>query len=268
VRQAIALLQVSERRACRAIGQVRSRYRYRPQPDPSQERLRERIIARAHEYGRYGSRTVTWCFQQEGWDVGKERVYTGWRQEGLNVPAKQPKRARLWRAEGAGVRLRPTHRHHGWSYDFMAERTHDGRSCRILTMLDEYTRDCRASVVARRLGSQEVILLVAELFVHYGLPQHIRSDNGPEFIARKLRRWLKTLEVEPLYIEPGSPWENGYIESFNGKMRDQFLTGELFSTLQEARILTERWRTHYNTVRPHRSLGGQPPAPEVLQLAS
>jgi len=150
----------------------------------------------------------------------------------------------------------------------MAERTHDGRSFRILNVLDEYTRECRASVVARRLGSQEVILLVAELFLHDGVPQHSRSDNGPEFIARTLRRGLKTLGVEPLYIEPGSPWENGYLESFNGKMRDQFLNGELFYTLQEARILTERWRTHDNTVRPHRSLGGQPPAPEVLQLAS
>ena len=185
-------------------------------------------MALAREYGRYGSRTVTGMFTQEGWAVGKDRVYTIWRQEGLTVPAKQLKRARLWRADGACVRLRPTHRHHVWSYDFMAERTHDGRSFRILNVLDEYTRECRASVVARRLGSQEVILLVAELFLHDGVPQHSRSDNGPEFIARTLRRWLKTLGVEPLYIEPGSPWENGYLESFNGKMRDQFLNGELF----------------------------------------
>jgi putative transposase len=264
----VTVLPVSERRACRAIGQVRSSYRYRPQPDPSQDRLRERVIALAHEYGRYGYRTVTGMLTREGWDVGKDRVYTIWRQEGLRVPAKQPKRARLWRADGACVRLRPTHRNHVWSYDFVAERTHDGRAFRILNVLDEYTRECLASVVARRLGSQEVILLLAELFLHYGVPQHIRSDNGPEFIARKLRGWLKTLRVEPLYIELGSPWENGYIESFNGKMRDQFLNGELFYTLKEAQILTERWRIHYNTVRPHRSLGGQPPAPEAFRLAS
>ena len=123
-------------------------------------------------------------------------------------------------------------------------------------------------MVARRLGSQDVILLLAEPFLRHGVPQHIRSDNGPEFIARKLRHWLKTLQVEPLYIEPGSPWENGYIESFNGKMRDQFLNGALFSTLKEAQILTERWRIHDNTLRPHSSLGGQPPAPETFQLAS
>jgi len=184
------------------------------------------------------------------------------------VPAKQPKRARLWRADGSCVRLRPTHRNHVWSYDFMAERTRDGRPFRILNVLDEYTRECLASVVARRLGSQAVILLWAELVLHHGIPPHIRSDNGPEFIARKLRGWLKALQVEPLSIEPGSPWENGDIESFNGKMRAQFLDGELFDTLREAQILTERWRIHDNTVRPHRRLGGQPPAPEALQLAS
>lgn len=268
MRHAIEVLHVSERRACRAIGQLRSSYRYVAEPDPTDERLRARIIALAKEYGRYGYRTITWFLQREGWDVGKDRVYTIWRQEGLKVPAKQPKRARLWRADGSCVRLRPTHRNHVWSYDFVAERTHDGRVFRILNVLDEYTRECLASVVARRIGSQEVILLLAELFVHHGVPQHIRSDNGPEFIARKLRCWLKTLQVEPLYIEPGSPWENGYIESFNGKMRAQFLDGELFYTLKEAQILTERWRIHYNTVRPHSSLGGHPPVPETVQLAS
>jgi len=184
------------------------------------------------------------------------------------VPQKQPKRARLWRADGACVRLRPTHRHHVWSYDFVADRTQDGRPFLILKVLDEYTRECLASVVARRIGSQDVILVLAELFLHHGVPQYMRSDNGQEFIAKKLRRWLKTLQVEPLYIEPDSPWENGYVESFNGKMRDQFLNGELFYTPKEAQIMTERWRKHYNTVRPHSSLGGQPPAPETLQLAS
>lgn len=264
----VTVLHVSERRACRASGQLRSSYRYVPQPDPVQERLRTRVIALAKEYGRYGYRTITGMLTREGWDVGKDRVYTIWRQEGLKVPTKQPKRARLWRADGACVRLRPPHRNHVWSYDFMAERTQDGRPVRILNVLDEYTRECLASVVARRMGAQEVILLLAELFLKYGVPQHIRSDNGPEFIARKLRGWLKTLQGEPLYIEPGSPWENGYIESFNGKMRDQFLNGELFDTLKEAQILTERRRIHYNTVRPHSSLGDQPPVPEAFRLAS
>jgi transposase InsO family protein len=139
---------------------------------------------------------------------------------------------------------------------------------RILNILDEYTRECLASVVARRIRSQDVLLILADLFLRHGIPTHIRSDNGPEFIARKLRQWLTALQVTPLYIEPGSPWENGYCESFNGKMRDQLLNGELFYTLKEAQIIIERWRIHYNTVRPHSSLGGQPPAPETIQLAS
>ena len=230
--------------------------------------MRERIIALAKEYGRYGYRTVTDLLRQEGWDVGKDRVYTIWRQEGLQVPQKQPKRARLWLANGSCVRTRPEWPNHVWSYDFVADRTQDGRPFRILNILDEYTRECLASVVARRIRSHDVLLILADLFLRRGIPTHIRSDNGPEFIAIKLRQWLKHLNVAPLYIEPGSPWENGYIESFNGKMRAQFLNGELFYTLKEAQILTERWRTHYNTVRPHSSLGGQPPVPETIQLAS
>jgi len=150
----------------------------------------------------------------------------------------------------------------------VADRTHDGQPLRILNILDEYTRECLASVVARRIRSQDVLLILAELFLSHGIPTHIRSDNGPEFIARKLRQWLTALQVAPLYIEPGSPWENGYCESFNGKMRDQLLNGELFYTLKEAQIIIERWRIHYNTVRPHSSLGGQPPAPETIQFAS
>jgi putative transposase len=268
VEHAVTVLQVSERRACRAIGQIRCSYRYVPRPDHERARLRERIIALAKEYGRYGYRTVTDLLRNEGWDVGKDRVYTIWRQEGLQVPQKQPKRARLWLANGSCVRKRPERPNHVWSYDFMADRTHDGRPFRILNILDEYTRECLASVVARRIRSQDVLLILADLFLSHGIPSHIRSDNGPEFIARKLRHWLTALQVAPLYIEPGSPWENGYCESFNGKMREQLLNGELFYTLKEAQIIIERWRIHYNTVRPHSSLGGQPPAPETLQLAS
>jgi putative transposase len=266
VEHAVTVLQVSERRACRAIGQLRSSSRYVPRPDHDRERLRERIIALAKEYGRYGYRTVTDMLRLEGWDVGKDRVYTIWRHEGLKVPMKQPKRARLWRADGSC--LRPAYRHHVWSYDFVADRTHDGRPLRILNILDEYTRECLTSVVARRIRSHDVLLTLADLFLRRGIPTHIRSDNGPEFIARKLRQWLTARQVAPLYIEPGSPWENGYCESLNGKMRDQLLNGELFYTLKEAQIIIERWRIHYNTVRPHSSLGGQPPAPETIQLAS
>ena len=179
---AVRACQVSERRACRAIGQLRSSYRYVSQPGPTDERLRARIIDLAKAYGRYGYRTITWLLQREGWNVGTDRVYTIWRQEGLQVPQKQPKRARLWRADGSCVRLRPTHRNHVWSYDFVAERTYDGRPFRIRNVLDEYTRECLASVVARRIRSQDVILVLGELFLHHGGPEHIRSDHGPEFI--------------------------------------------------------------------------------------
>lgn len=203
----------------------------------------------------------------EGWDVGKDRVYTIWREEGLKVPQKQPKRARLWLADGSCVRLRPTHKNHIWSYDFVSDRTRDERPFRILNIIDEYTRECLASFVARRIRSQDVIFVLAELFLKHGVPEHIRSDNGPEFVARKLLRWFKTLAVKPLFIQPGSPWENGYIESFNGKMRYFLLDGEIFYTLLEAKVLIERWRIHYNTERPHSSLGYLPPAPVTWALA-
>ena len=262
----ITVLPVSERRACRAIGQMRSAYRYRPRLDPNREGLRERILALAKAYGRYGYRTVTELVRREGWDVGKDRVYTIWRQEGLKVPQKQPKRARLWLADGSCIRRRAEYPNHVWSYDFVAERTHDGRSLRILNILDEYTRECLASVVARRIRSQDVLVILADLFLSRGIPTHIRSDNGPEFIASKLRHWLHARQVAPLYIEPGSPWENGYCESFNGKMRDQLLNGELFYTLKEAQIIIERWRIHYNTSDHTAVLGGSHPPPKPSSL--
>lgn len=256
---------MSERRACRVIGQLRSTQRYEPRPQQHNELLRTRIIELAVGYGRYGYRQVTGLLNMEGWEVGKDRVYTIWREEGLKVPQKQPKRARLWLADGSCVRHRPEHPNHVWSYDFVAERTHDGRPFKVLNIMDEYTRECLASVVARRIRSQEVILTLADLFLQRGCPRYVRSDNGPEFIARKLINWMKSLEVQPLFIEPGSPWENGYVESFNGKMRYELLNGEIFYSLLEARIIIEQWRCHYNCVRPHSSLGRRPPAPQTIQ---
>ena len=200
--------------------------------------------------------------------MGNDRVYTIWRHEGLKVPMNQPKRARLWRADGSCLRLRPASRKHVWSYDVVADRTHDGRPLRILNMLDEYTRECLTSVVARRIRSHDGLLTLADLFLRRGIPTHIRSDKGPEFIARKLRPWLTARQVAPLYMEPGSPCENGYCESCNGTRRELLLNGELCYTRKEAHIIIERWRMHDNTVRPHSSRGGQPPAPQVIQLAS
>lgn len=246
------------------IGQLRSSQRYKPLPNDFKEDLRTRVIDLATQYGRYGYRQVTNLLNMEGWDVGKDRVYTIWREEGLKVPQKQPKRARLWLADGSCIRKRAEYKNHVWSYDFVSEQTHDGRKFRILNIVDEYSRECLASFVARRIRAQDVIFVLAELFLVHGCPEFIRSDNGPEFVARRLKKWLKTLEVQPLYIEKGSPWENGYCESFNGKMRFELLDGEIFFSLLEAKIIIERWRRHYNTARPHSSLGGRPPAPETF----
>jgi transposase InsO family protein len=222
----------------------------------------------AQEYGRYGYRRITALLRREGWQVNHKRVERIWRQEGLKVPQKQPKRARLWLTDGSCIRLRPTHRNHVWSYDFMAARTRDGRPIKILTIIDEYTRECLAIVVARRIKSDDVLHCLTELFVKNGAPEHIRSDNGPEFTAKAVREWLSRIGVKTLYIEPGSPWENGYNESFNGKLRDELLNGEIFYTLREAQVLIERWRQHYNAFRPHSALNYRPPAPKATQASS
>jgi len=196
-----------------------------------------------------------------GWHVGTDRVQRIWRREGLKVPQKQRARGRLWLNDGSCVRLRPERANHVWSYDFVSAMTHDGRTLRLLVLLDEYTRECLAIHVARRLGSNEVIETLAEVMVWRGIPEHIRSDNGPEFVAKELRKWLASVGTGMLYIEPGSPWENGYCESFNGKLRDECLNGEIFYSLKEAQIVIEKWRVEYNTRRPHSALGYRPPAP-------
>jgi transposase InsO family protein len=229
--------------------------------------LLKRIVELASHYGRYGYRRVTALLHREGWSVNHKRVERLWRQEGLKVPQKQPKRRRLWLADGSCVRLRPGHKDHVWSYDFVADRTSDGRAIRMLTLIDEHTRECLAIDVARNLKSEDVLERLSDLFVRRGVPAYIRSDNGSEFTATAVRQWLERVGVKTLFIEPGSPWENGYVESFNGKLRDELLAREQFDTLLEAKVLIERWRRHYNAVRPHSSLGYRAPAPETIQPA-
>ena len=187
-----------------------------------------------------------------------------WREAGLKVPQKQPKRGRLWLNDGAVIRLSPLFPKHVWGYDFMEDRTHNGVKYRILKVIDEYTRECLAVKVARRLTSDDVVEVLTELFIERGVPVHIRSDNGSEFTAIRVRRWLEKLQIRPLYIEPGSPWENGYIESFKGKLRDELLNGEIFYSLKEAQVLIEKWRQHYNTVRPHSARSYRPPVPAAI----
>ena len=239
-------LGVSERRACRVLNQARSTHRHRPGVPNDEPRLVARLIELATMYGRYGYRRITGLLRGEGWHVNHKRVERVWRREGLKVPQKQPKRGRLWLADGSCIRRRPEYRHHVWAYDFLADRTHDGRPLKILTVVEEYSRECLAIVVARWLRSTDVQETLTELFVTHGVPAHIRSDNGPEFTAALIRLWLGALQVQTLFIEPGSPWENGYVESFNGKLRDELLDREIFYTLTEAKILLERWRRQYN----------------------
>ena len=263
---------VSERRACRVINQPRPTQRRTLKILDDEESLTRDIVKLAVRFGRYGYRRITALLRDRGWQVNHKRVERIWRREGLKVPKKQPKRGRLWLNDGSITRLKPERKGHVWAYDFVACRTEDGRAVRMLTVIDEYTRECLAIKVARRIRSDDVIHALTELFVLNGVPEHIRSDNGPEFTAKVVREWLSRIGVKTLFIEPGSPWENGYNESFNGKLRDELLNGEIFYSLREVEILTERWRREYNTIRPHSSLGYRPPMPEAfmprLQLAA
>jgi putative transposase len=260
----IEKLKISKRRACRVLEVNRSTCNYKVAGNEFNKRLTEVIINLASEYGRYGYRTITSLLNNDGWKINHKRVERIWKIEGLKVPQKQPKRGRLWFNDGSCIRLRPEYKDHVWSYDFVFDRTHDGRSFKMLNIIDEFTRESVQIKVKRKLNSVDVLETLAELFLTRGVPKYIRSDNGSEFIAKVLREWLSKINVGTLYIEPGSPWENGYVESFNGKLRDQFLNGEIFYSLKEAEILIERWRNHYNKVRPHSSLKGKPPAPLTL----
>ena len=255
---------MSERRVCRVLGQARSTQRQEPSVKDDEDELRRDIIKFAILYGRYGYRRITICLRDDGWRVNRKRVERIWMEEGLKVPQKQPKRRRLWFNDGSCIRLRPLYKDHVWSYDFVSGRTSQGRPLRYLNILDEYSRESLKIHVDRRITAHDVIEQLAELFVTRGLPDFIRSDNGPEFTAKCVRAWLNRLGVKTLFIEPGSPWENGYIESFNGKFRDELLNGEIFDTLLEARVITEQWRKYYNTKRPHSSLNYRPPAPEAI----
>ena len=229
-----------------------------------EDALTQAIIALASQYGRYGYRRIQSLLKAAGWDVGCDRVQRIWRREGLKVPRKQRPRGRLWLNDGSCIRLRPERRNHVWSYDFVEAQTHDGRKVRLMTLIDEFTRECLAIRVARRINSLGVLETMADVMVTRGVPEHIRSDNGAEMTAKIVRQWLANVGAKTLYIAPGSPWENGYCESFNGKLRDELLNGEIFYSLKEAQVVIGQWRHHYNTVRPHSALRYRPPAPQTI----
>ena len=247
------------------LGQHRSTQRRVPKGRDDEKRLTEDIVTLARQYGRYGYRKIAELLRrQSGWVVNDKRVERIWRREGLKVPAKQPKKGRLWPNDGSCIRLRAERPNHVWSYDFVEDRTHEGRKYRMLNVIDEFTHEALAIRIDRKLNSTDVIDVLTDLFILRGTPEHIRSDNGPEFIAKAVQEWIAAVGARTAYIAPGSPWENGFIESFNARLRDELLNGEIFYTLAEARIIIESWRRHYNTVRPHGSLGYKPPAPEVF----
>jgi putative transposase len=256
---------VSERRACAALGQHRSTQRKIPRGRDDEERLTEDIIELARQYGRYGYRKIAELLRRQvGWVVNDKRVERIWLREGLKVPHKQPKRGRLWLADGSCIRLRAEYPNHVWSYDFVEDRTHEGRKYRMLNVIDEFTHECIKIRIARRLNAADVIDVLSDLFILRGVPGHVRSDNGPEFVAKAVQAWITAVGAKTAYITPGSPWENGYIESFNARLRDELLNGEIFYSLREAQIIIESWRRHYNAVRPHASLKYRAPAPEVI----
>jgi transposase InsO family protein len=256
---------VSERRACAALGQHRSTRRRAPRGRDDEERPTADTVELARRYGRYGYRKAAAPLRSTaGWVVNDKRVERIWRREGLKVPPRRPKRGRLWLADGSCVRLRPERPDHVWSHDFVEDRTHDGRRFRLLNVLDGFTHECLAIRVGRELGAADVVDLLPDLFVLRGVPAHIRSDNGPEFAAEAARGWIAAVGAKTAYIAPGSPWENGCVESFNARLRDGLLDGEIFYSLREAEVVVESRRRHCNTIRPHAPLGFRPPAPEVI----
>jgi transposase InsO family protein len=251
---------VSERRACRAIDQPRSTQRYRAREDGFERRLVDRMLELVKGKPRYGYRRIGVLLRWEGWRVNHKRIYRLWRREGLKVPRRVRKKRRLGQSENGCSRFRAESPNHVWSWDFLHERTEDGRPLKLLTIVDEFTRRALAVKVARRIHHRDVIEVLIALFQIYGVPQYIRSDNGPELIAEALRRWLQRSAVQTLYVEPGAPWENGYSETLHSRLRDELLNGELFYCLQEAQVVVEEWRNEYNDRRPHSSLGYQTPA--------
>ena len=239
VQQVRQVFRISERRACKALGQERSTQQYRRKEFLWENRLIERMTYWAVRMGRLGYKKVTALLNAEGWRVNKKRILRLWRQEGLKVPKKRVKRRRLWLGDGSCIRLRPTKVNQVWSYDFVKDNTSNGLPLRFLTVIDEFTRECLALPVGRHFKAEDVQICLMDLFIKRGIPEYIRSDNGPEFIEGKLRKWIHRLGAKTLYIEPGSPWQNGFNESFNGKFRDEFLSGELLDTVPEAKILAE-----------------------------
>ncbi len=263
-RQAVRHLQerfgVSQRRACRVLGQARSSQRQEPRRKEGEEALVRRMLELVCRHPRFGYRRIWALLRREGWRVNRKRVYRLWRKQGLKVPRKQRKKRRLGSSANGCVRRPAEHKDHVWAWDFLHDRTSDGGPLKWFTLVDEYTRECLALEVRRGMTAAAVTAVLASVVRARGVPAHVRSDNGPEFIARVIRRWMSAAGLETLYIEPGAPWENGYVESFNSKVRDELLNVEEFANLLEAQVLGKEWKREYNEERPHSSLEYRTPA--------
>jgi transposase InsO family protein len=253
-------MHLSQRRVCKALGVPRSLARYQARLPAKDKELVARMHELAKEHRRYGYRRVAALLRAEGWRVNNKRVRRLWRREGLKIPRKVKKRRRLGHTGNGCTRRRAMKRNEVWSYDFLFDQTADGRTLKILPVVDEFTRECVVMLVGRSLAAKDVLAALAKAAKERGMPSHLRSDNGPEFIAERVKGWLAKEGTGTLYIEPGSPWENAYSESFNSRLRDELLNGELFSSLKEAAVLLEQWRRAYNEERPHSSLGYVAPA--------
>ena len=266
-------LDVSERRACKTIDQPRSTQRYQPKKPEKDKALTTQLHQISRQHPRYGYRRAAALLRQDGWKtenglVNDKRVHRLWKQAGLQVPEKQRKRRRVGSGRDGSVRLRASHPNHVWSYDFVFDQTEDGRTLKLMPVVDEYTRECLALVVSRSITSSDVTRVLGRLIAERGEPGHVRSDNGPEFVAKAVRTYLKEQGAKTRYIDPGAPWQNPYVESFNGKIRDEFLRRELFGNLLEAKVLSGQYRKHYNHERPHSALGYQSPAAFAAAYAS
>jgi putative transposase len=253
-------MDVSERRACEVISQPRMTQRYKTKQPDKDNALTAEINKLAQRHKRYGYRMITAKLRQDGWIVNHKRIQRIWQKEGLQVPYRRKFKKVKGTCENSCAVRKAEYPNHVWTYDFMSDQTEDGRKLKLLTVLDEFTRESPAIEVGRSIRAGEVIAVLEYLFMVRGAPPFIRSDNGPEFIADKVKKWLKQKQVGTLYIEPGSPWENGYIESFNGKLRDEVLDREVFHSVKEAKVMVEDWRLEYNNHRPHSGLGYMTPA--------
>lgn len=253
-------LGTSERRACRSLGQPRSTQRYRGRRAGADAALLGAMRRIAGREPRAGYRRVTGYLRREGWSVNVKRVHRLWKQEGLKVPARARKKRRLGQSANGSQRRRAESINHVWSYDFVHDQTERGGRLKWLPILDEYTRECLSLEVEASITAQDVVATLERLVAQRGAPTFIRSDNGPEFVSRAVKSWIEQAGIATLYIEPASPWQNAYSESFNARFRDEFLNVELFASKLEAKVLGREHRDKYNHHRPHSSLGDLTPA--------